>query len=509
MKQEKIFCVLLILIFTVAFCARSYGQEARMGNRIYIDVYDMQTDGDSVYIDFDLILKSYPTASAYQTLFTPVVSDMSGSTGAVYELPGILIEGKQRAKLNRRIVSLKGHDVVETDLYHRLTSEAKTISDTLRYAYTFAYQPWMANARLDVLVDKCGCGYSGGDLEQSLVAMMPQPITAPFTFTPEVHFIVPQKEAVKERVERGTAYITFQVAKHNILPDFGNNAAELRKIHESIAYIKGEPTTILNRVTIRAYASPEGTAHSNLQLSQRRADALKAYVQSNYHIPAKSIRAEGMGENWEGLEELIAQDDAMSYRQEALRVIHQYTIEGGREGKLMQLANGVPYRYLLATHFPKLRRSDYEIKYTVPGFDVAKAKEVFNTRPGMLSLEEMFLIAQSYEKGSPEFNRVFDTAARLFPEDKVANLNAAAASLYKGDTAFANEVLERYKNDPEAWNNLGVLRMKQNRIDEAEALLNKALQRGDSEAAKNLDTLRDLKAYQMQTASLTQRKKSR
>lgn len=216
-----------------------------------------------------------------------------------------------------------------------------------------------------------------------------------------------------------------------------------------------------------------------------------------------------MGENWDGLEELMQQDKEMNYREEALRVIREYSIEKGREAKLMQLAGGAPYRYLLATHFPKLRRSDYEIKYTVPGFDVTKAKEVFETRPGMLSLEEMFMMAQTYDKGSAEFNRVFDTAARLFPGDKVASLNAAAASLYKGDIAFASEVLERYKDDPEAWNNLGVLRIKQNRPNDAEAFLLKAKAEGSVEAAKNLEALNEYRKYIERTAPLSERKKKR
>jgi hypothetical protein len=38
----------------------------------------------------------------------------------------------------------------------------------------------------------------------------------------------------------------------------------------------------------------------------------------------------------------------------------------------------------------------------------------------------MYLVAQTYEPGSPEFNEVFDIAVRLFPDDETANLNAAS-----------------------------------------------------------------------------------
>ena len=58
-------------------------------------------------------------------------------------------------------------------------------------------------------------------------------------------------------------------------------------------------------------------------------------------------------------------------------------------------------------------------------FTVEQAKQVFQSNPKNLSIEEMFRIARTYPAGSPEYNKIFMTAVLLNPEHPVANLNAA------------------------------------------------------------------------------------
>lgn len=80
-----------------------------------------------------------------------------------------------------------------------------------------------------------------------------------------------------------------------------------------------------------------------------------------------------------------------------------------------------------------------------------RAQEVaLKTKPQQLSLQEMFLVAQTYEPGSPEFNEVFDIAVRLFPDDETANLNAACTDLQKGDLTSAEKHLAKAGNSKEA-----------------------------------------------------------
>ena len=52
-------------------------------------------------------------------------------------------------------------------------------------------------------------------------------------------------------------------------------------------------------------------------------------------------------------------------------------------------------------------------------------------------------MANSYEIGSDEYNNVFDIAVRMFPNDPVANLNAANIAMGAGDYASAKNYLAK------------------------------------------------------------------
>lgn len=52
-------------------------------------------------------------------------------------------------------------------------------------------------------------------------------------------------------------------------------------------------------------------------------------------------------------------------------------------------------------------------------------------------------MANSYPENSLEFLEVFETAARMYPEDEVAGINAAVASLSRNDLVSAERYLKR------------------------------------------------------------------
>ena len=125
----------------------------------------------------------------------------------------------------------------------------------------------------------------------------------------------------------------------------------------------------------------------------------------------------------------------MPNRSEVLAIIDSSDDPDRKEAKLRALGGGAAFRYVLKDIFPSLRRSEYKIDYTVREFTVDEGREIIKTRPQQLSLGEMFAVANSYEIGSDEYNNVFDIAVRMFPNDPVANLNAANIAMGKGDYA--------------------------------------------------------------------------
>ena len=159
-----------------------------------------------------------------------------------------------------------------------------------------------------------------------------------------------------------------------------------------------------------------------------------------------------------------------------------------KEERIKALDGGKVYAALLQDCYPALRHSDYTVRYVVRGFDVEEAKQIIKLRPQQLSLQEMFLVAQTYEKGSDEFNEVFDVAVRMFPDDPTANINAAAIELQRGDLQQAVRYLDKADAQASATlNNRGVLKLLQGDLDSAENYFKQAQAKDSVEAGANLE----------------------
>ena len=124
-----------------------------------------------------------------------------------------------------------------------------------------------------------------------------------------------------------------------------------------------------------------------------------------------------------------------------------------------------------------------------------EAKVVIKTRPQNLSLNEMFMVANSYPVGSQEFVDVFEVAVRMYPENEVANMNAAAAAILRKDTVSAERYLNKVNTpSPEYINSLGVIALLKGEYESAEKNLKKAADSGLEAASDNLAELAKKKA---------------
>lgn len=183
----------------------------------------------------------------------------------------------------------------------------------------------------------------------------------------------------------------------------------------------------------------------------------------------------------------------MILRDAVLDIIQSVDVVKGRENILMDLADGVPYKFMAKDIFPKVKRVEYQIMYDQQVIDAEEGKLLIKTRPNALSLSEFFAVANTYPKGSTEYNDVFDLAARLFPDDAVANINAAAVALTKKDTKRARKYLERFATLPAASCNMGILNLLEGNLDKAEVYLEMASASGVVQAADALEYIRNTK----------------
>ncbi|GHT88634.1 hypothetical protein FACS189474_4220 [Bacteroidia bacterium] len=488
LKQYNIAAVILFLL-SISFSGYS---QSKLQNHIHVKSNQLRQSNNQLLVDWDILLNGVEVSSNNQLTLTPIIR---ATNGQKVELPAVIVNGKKRNNLYERSLRLSGLEQ-EPGVYYVYKAEKKNTVLSVPYKASVPYQSWMKNASMFLVEDLCGCGGSEKEYVEQLIAdRIGFPGKVNFNdYSPLANFITPPREEKKERAEIGEAFLIFEQNKRDIIPNLFNNKAELAKIDRSLNYIKEESTAIITGISIKAYASPEGSYEDNMTLSKERAKSLLDYVQKNLKLPANlEVSSEGYGEDWNRLVDLIEADPKVENREQIVKIIRTVDIFAGREKQIMDIDDGKPYLYMLNKLFPLLRRSDYQIEYVVPAFSVEKGLQLLNTKPGMLSLEEMYQIANTYEKGSESFNEVFEIAGRIYPNDKIANINAASAAILEKDYPSAKKFLEKYRDDPAAWNDLGIVYMSEFKLDEAEDYLQKAKAQGIKEAGYNLDILSELK----------------
>jgi outer membrane protein OmpA-like peptidoglycan-associated protein len=403
-------------------------------------------------------------------VLTPVVKTKSKE----HQFPPIAVQGSNHSKVNARTQAFGGKlPYAEPQL--TLKSGDKESGEATYVSYA-KFEPWMKEAYLEVCEETHGC--AGCTADRKCYPMGENLIGEPLP-----NFITPEVEEVKNREKTGKAYLEFPAGEAAILPKFRRNAKELSKISRAISLLSKNPDAIVTGISLRGYASPEDSYAWNEELSEKRTQALKRYLQRQLKYGDEMVEANTGAEDWEGLRKLVAASKLRD-KKAILAIIDSDDEPDGKEAKLKRLRGGAVYRQLFATYFPKLRRVDYALHHTIRAFSVDEGREKIKTNPEQLSLSEMFLVANSYGAGTPEFNSVFEVAIKVFPQDTTANINVAAVALAKKDFRAAHRHLDPYADTPEAWNNLGVLHMLEKKYPKAQEFLTKAKEHNTAEQAE-------------------------
>jgi tetratricopeptide (TPR) repeat protein len=307
-------------------------------------------------------------------------------------------------------------------------------------------------------------------------------------FKPVYRYVRPEAEVVKTRSLSGSAFIDFPVSDTKIHPDYRNNSVELTKIFASIDSVKNDKDNTITELSIKGYASPESPYSNNMRLAMGRTQSLKEYVQKLYHFGSTFINTSYEPEDWEGLREYVESSNLPN------RAAILALIDSGREpdNKEWKLKSTYPadYQHLLKNIYPALRHSDYVVEYTVRSYtDIEEIKRVLATAPQNLSLEELYLVANSYESGSDEHHEVFEVAVRMFPEDEIANLNAANSAMQKRDLTAAARYLKRAGNSAEAIYARGAYAALEEDYDTARYLFRQSVKAGLAQGQIAIDEI--------------------
>ena len=468
---------------------QAYAQQGQTNvsqrNRVQYIRHFMKQEGDSLVISMDIDMTNLDLRTNHAQIITPVI----GTDREEIELPSVMIQGTARNKAYIRELEL--NDQAYADFINNPPYDIVKPKGRLNYIFAVPFEPWMTEAFLDVEEDLCGCG------EQTKIArsrifdgMTKEVIAEPvYRVHPQLAYIQPAVEPVKHRQEIGNAYLDFPRGNHEIIANFRNNPVELAKIDKMIRTIATNKDITVQRVYMVGYASPESSVKFNTELSHDRAEALMRYFRNNSSIPSSMFEARTGGEDWNGLRALL-EDFPIPNKSEIFHIMNTVGDLDAREKALTQLAGGRPWKIMFDELFPKLRRVVCEVNYTVKDFSLEEAIENIAIAPQLLSLNEMYIVANTYAVGSPQFLKVFEVARSEFPQDPTANLNGAAVALARNNLRDAERFLKLSDpSTPEYANNAGVFFLLTGKYREAEQMLRRAESAGIREASANLKEL--------------------
>ncbi|MDH6357195.1 DUF3868 domain-containing protein [Parabacteroides sp. PF5-9] len=474
--MKKIYLILISLIALLPVAA---------GNIVYPEnvkyAFRAEKEGNTLHLNLDIVLDEMHLPTQGMVVFTPVIIAQDQK---IYHLAPAVVTGSNRYKVLQRLLAYDNPVFEQSPqvLVKRKNSSSQTIS----LSYIIPNEEWMQGADLYVYGEASGCVNCGNVQDQQLVKNDIVPLQPVYVPVYTVSYIVPEVE-VKERSETFVARINYEVGRYELLPNYKNNAAVLADVDALVKSLQNDRDLTITHRTVTGYASPDGNFDSNLLLSQNRAKSFMDYLQQKYRWDA-NITYEGRGEDWVGLREAVENASNLSQKHAIIAAIDNRSDIARRKQSLKALEKGSVYKTLLNEYFPSLRRNEFKVSYIARAFNVEEAREVIRTRPQLLSLNEMFLVANSYPKESKEFKEVFDIAVRMFPDSQISKINAAAMEI---ETGSAERAIERLigVETPEAWNNLGVAYAQCQEVDLARQYFQRAIQAGNTQALHNLEQL--------------------
>ncbi len=470
--------LLLLIIGAAAISGVSdiYAQQVLQSGTVIRDA-EISRHRDSVTVTMQIDFTDTRIKSGSSLILAPRFSEVDGK-GSAYVPPVELIGRKRRIYLQRNPESAYTSD----EMYGTIEKKRKE-KQLVEYTVTLPYAAWMDHSCLQVIEDLCGCGkVESGNLNELTQADL--------SFHPRLAYVVPEAEPVKTRELSGKAFLDFQVNRTEIDPSYRQNPVELKRILASIDTVKNDKDFTVTKITIKGYASPEGSYAANKRLAEGRTEALKKYIVDKYGFDKSVIRVESEPENWQGLVEYLAASN-LNDKEQILDFIENGPSDIDQKEKQMRAKFPASYSILLNDCYPGLRRTDYRIDYVIRSFKLEEAKALVKTAPQRLSLEEMFAVAQTYEPGSEDFNQVFDVAVKMYPDDETANINAANALLEQGRAEEALKYLDKVKNSsPEAANARGVAYILLKDYEKAGRYIGKALEGHLEEATHNMEFLK-------------------
>ena len=250
------------------------------------------------------------------------------------------------------------------------------------------------------------------------------------------------------RKEPGALFVHYNYDTDLLEPPYRDNAQTLDRIVNITRQVLTDSMSLVRKIQIVGLSSIEGPVDYNERLSGLRGQSLKRYVQEQTGAPDSLFEVSAGGEAWAELRDQL-QDELPSDSaaiMAALAVIDHEPNQTTRERRLRRINGGRLYKYIHTELLPEQRNAGYL--------------------------------------------RIFYDAV---PDLNAQNINRASELLSQQRYADALPLLQQMKDDPRAWNALGVALYMTGQHDAGLEYFRRAAQNGNIDARDNLEMLKTIK----------------
>lgn len=294
--------------------------------------------------------------------------------------------------------------------------------------------------------------------------------------------IMEKVEIERSEAKASKAVINFDKAKSNLR----NNEKNDTDVIDFVNFIKESNTNNkieFDNIVILSYASPEGETDKNSNLAADRGNTAEKYLmsvnkKSKLNLNSSLIYKTPIGEDWEGLKELISQSNHED-KNIIIAVAEMESDPAKREEEIKALST--TYKFLEKDIFPALRRSQMVLNYTEHGLTDEEFISVSISNPDSLTTEELLFTATLLENEDEKLN-LYREAIKKGDNDWRAFSNAGVVFYNKGMDSEATDMFTRaYNADKNAItsNNMGVVKRQAGDIEGATELFQNASSTGE------------------------------
>ena len=433
---------MMLLLWPAAIVQGHGAVDDRDRNVSYLDGIrfvdrDIAKGGREVSLSMDIILDSAKIKTQHTVALTPVLVSEDGKEE--FPFGTVIMDGRTRHRVFSRNEALGKENCPERDSAQAIIMRKNGREQSYSYLSVIPYDWRMPDGRLELRESVRGCiGCGEGDS----TAVLESRVMERFIPDWKTSRIEPAPEPVKHREESRVAQLQFRQGKHDILPHWNGNKAVLDTVTASVDLVKTKSYIVITGIYVAGVASPEGTWEYNMNLSRSRAEAFAGYIAQHNDVDTELMHVEWSGEDWGGFRAELMKS-GFGKKDLIIGIIDACTDDRNECERLMRdKLTPDEYVWLKENIYPALRRCIYRVEYDVKVFDLDEARKVIYDSPADLSLQEMYMVARSYESGSDEYRYAMEMAAKHYPLEPAVLGDKALDALEAGDAGAAVDALE-------------------------------------------------------------------